>query len=325
MANFFEGTEKLLEIWFTKSEEKCTEKNDLRNIPRECLDLILDLVNCKILSTTQTRDLDSYVLSESSLFINKERFLLKTCGTTTLLEAVQPIIEAAYKFCGFDAIDDVFYSRKKFMRPELQKAPHNTFEKEVEYLQELFHGGDAYALGRLNGACWYFYTLTKPTSISKPDQTLEIIMTKLDPKIMEIFTKNVCKTSEECTQKSGIDKIFPNAILDAFLFDPCGYSVNAILPKGYYFTIHITPEPECSYVSFETNAESADYPDLIKRVLEIFKPGQFIFTFFANESSVGKDFNMKTYNLKNFVYDTYQETKVKNYDATYAHYQMKSK
>ena len=31
-------------------------------------------------------------------------------------------------------------------------------------------------------------------------------------------------------QKSGIDKIFPNAILDGYLFDPCGYSVNAILP-----------------------------------------------------------------------------------------------
>lgn len=321
--DFFEGTEKLLEIWFTKSNSKCTNENDLRNIPRDCLDFILDLVNCKILSSTSTRDLDSYVLSESSLFINKQRLLLKTCGTTTLLESVQPIVEAAFKFCGFDAIQDVFYSRKKFMRPELQKSPHSSFEEEIEYLQEFFGGGAAYALGRLNSECWYLYTLNKPMSISEPDQTLEIIMTKLDPEVMKIFTKNVCSTADEATKKSKIDTIFPNAILDAFLFDPCGYSVNAILPKGHYFTIHITPEPSCSYVSFETNAESSDYPDLIKRVLNIFKPGQFIFTFFANEKSVGIDFGNKQHNFSDFLYDTYQETKVKNYNVTYAHYTKK--
>lgn len=323
MADFFEGTEKLLEIWFTKSNNTCTDKNDLRSIPREAIDMILDLVNCKILSSTSSRDLDSYVLSESSLFVNKHRLLLKTCGTTTLLESVRPIIEAAYKFCGFDAIEDVFYSRKKFMRPDLQKSPHNSFEEEIEYLQEIFNGGDAYALGRLNSECWYLYTLNKPMSITEADQTLEMIMTNLDPKVMEIFTKDVCSTSEECTEKSGIDKIFPTAILDAFLFDPCGYSVNAILPKGQYFTIHITPEPDCSYVSFETNAESSDYPGLMKRVLDIFQPGEFMFTFFANEASVGNGFGKKTHSFKDFVYDTYQETKVKNYSVTYGHYMKK--
>ena len=100
---------------------------------------------------------------------------------------------------------------------------------------------------------------------------------------MKIFTKEFSSSAEDATKKSKIDTIFPNAILDAYLFDPCGYSVNAILPKGHYFTIHITPEPGCSYVSFETNAPDSDYPSLIKRVLNIFKPGQFILTFFANE------------------------------------------
>jgi len=71
--DFFEGTEKLLEIWFTKSTGKMTLENDLRIIPRDVLDYILELVNCKILSTSKTRDLDSYGLSESSLFINKRR------------------------------------------------------------------------------------------------------------------------------------------------------------------------------------------------------------------------------------------------------------
>ena len=86
------------------------------------------------------------------------------------------------------------------MRPDLQKSPHNSFEEEIEYLQEIFNGGDAYALGRLNSECWYLYTLNKPMSITEADQTLEMIMTNLDPKVMDIFTKDVCSTSEECTE-----------------------------------------------------------------------------------------------------------------------------
>jgi len=321
---FFEGTEKLLEIWFTNTDtEYTTVGNDLRNIPRECLDYILSLVNCKILSFTRTKELDSYVLSESSLFINKTRLLIKTCGTTTLLYSVQPFIEAAFKFSGFDAIQDVFYSRKRFMKPELQKSPHNSFEDEIVYLQELFGGGSAYALGRINSDCWYLYTLNKPVSINEADQTLEIIMTKLDPEVMKIFTREVSSSAKEATKKSKIDKIFPNALLDEYLFDPCGYSVNAILPKGYYFNIHITPESEYSYVSFETNAPDNDYPDLIRKVIDLFKPGQFIVTFFANENSVGRDFSKKPYNFTGFSYDTYQETKVKNYNVTYSHYTKK--
>jgi S-adenosylmethionine decarboxylase len=100
---------------------------------------------------------------------------------------------------------------------------------------------------------------------------------------MRLFTREVSGSGEECTHRSGIDTLFPNALLDAFLFEPCGYSVNAILPRGHYFTVHITPEEHCSYVSFETNAEMADYPDLIRRVLAIFRPQQFIFTFMANK------------------------------------------
>jgi S-adenosylmethionine decarboxylase len=102
---FFEGTEKLLEIWFSKSNEKYSDKNDLRKIPRSDLESVLDLVNCKILSSTHNKDIDAYVLSESSCFITKKRFLLKTCGTTTLLYAVKPIIQLAQIYCGFDTID----------------------------------------------------------------------------------------------------------------------------------------------------------------------------------------------------------------------------
>lgn len=36
---------------------------------------------------------------------------------------------------------DVFYSRKNFKRPELQKNPHRCFEKEVSFLDSFFANG----------------------------------------------------------------------------------------------------------------------------------------------------------------------------------------
>lgn len=48
-------------------------------------------------------------------------------------------------------------------------------------------------------------------------------------------------------------------------------------------TIHITPEPEFSYVSFESNVAAANYSDLIARVIKTFQPGKFVVTVFANK------------------------------------------
>lgn len=51
-------------------------------------------------------------------------------------------------------------------------------------------------------------------------------------------------------------------------------------------TIHITPEQEFSYVSFETNVAASDYGDLITRVIETFQPGKFVVTILANKVSL---------------------------------------
>ncbi|KAF9429965.1 spermidine resistance protein [Podila epigama] len=89
------------------------------------------------------------------------------------------------------------------------------------------------------------------------DQTVEILMTNLNPEAMKRFYQrpdDVPGTvgGVRVDQDTGLAGLFPQAQLDSYLFTPCGYSANA-LQDGNYYTIHVTPEPVCSYASFETN------------------------------------------------------------------------
>ena len=59
-------------------------------------------------------------------------------------------------------------------------------------------------------------------------------------------------------------------------------------------TIHITPEPDFSYVSFESNIPLTSYLGVIQRVLETFLPGKFILTIFANRVSKNLCTKVKT-------------------------------
>lgn len=230
--------------------------------------------------------IDSYVLSESSMFVSKERFIIKTCGNTMLLRCLEPLIYLAKQIAGFDEVLDVFYSRKNFLRPELQESPHNELTSETELLDSYFEEGAAYCMGRMNADHWFFYTLNPlipGDGVTTPDQTLEVIMQNLSPDVMKIFNREVCANVKEATMKSGIDKLIPGAIIDDVLFNPCGYSMNGYIKGGYYMTIHITPEQGFSYVSFETNYPQSSYIELIGRVVKTFQPGTFLITVLANQ------------------------------------------
>lgn len=74
------------------------------------------------------------------MFVSQRRFILKTCGTTTPLECLQPLLLLVNQYAGFDEVEDVFYSRKNFKRPELQHTPHRNFEQEVALLDTFFKG-----------------------------------------------------------------------------------------------------------------------------------------------------------------------------------------
>ncbi|XP_011402818.1 PREDICTED: S-adenosylmethionine decarboxylase proenzyme-like [Amphimedon queenslandica] len=284
-VGFFEGTEKLLEVWFDIPSPE-SESRGLRDIPMSFWQVLLDLAKCHVLSKCNNEKLDAYVLSESSMFISRNRFILKTCGTTSLLSTVKPLLKTVKKFYPRSEVKDFFYSHSPFMKPDLQLHPHHSFNDESTYLDTIFPDGAAYVLGRINGKCWYLYLVESiENPLQDPDQTLEILMTEFDSELIGRFSKLSYESAEDLNKSTGLNDLIPGATIDSYIFEPCGFSLNAIVKEDMYFTIHVTPQEECAYVSFETNVVGECYKSLINKVLDIFKPGSFTLTLFANKAA----------------------------------------
>ena len=70
-TNAFEGPEKLLEVWFSSSATDLPGQAGplgLKAVSSETWKEMLDLVNCKVLSTIESEHVDAYLLSESSMY-----------------------------------------------------------------------------------------------------------------------------------------------------------------------------------------------------------------------------------------------------------------
>ncbi|CAN8096190.1 unnamed protein product [Discula destructiva] len=313
----------------------------------------------------------------------------------------------------------VFYSRKNFLFPDKQHGPHRNWADEYKFLDKLFDHGSAYLVGKMNGDHWYLYITTPssqftpprtpdsgkstngpsrptakiPTGLmaafpqikagrDTPDETLEILMTDLDPEnakqfylthasavargvplqasearqdaadnlgdIAEVHATATDKSSSgdddetfdvfdngaPATPMTDIEQLtteghalgtvvsdtcglsavyppskYPDARIDAYLFSPCGFSANAVIPAPaqecedgaaakaggsggatHYFTVHVTPEPNCSFASFETNVPGGqngrETGEVIEHVVGIFKPGRFIVTLFEAKDAL---------------------------------------
>ncbi|TVY53313.1 S-adenosylmethionine decarboxylase proenzyme [Lachnellula cervina] len=426
-SNAFEGPEKLLEVWFAPSPDTLpvgTKKDGLKVVSGETWRDMLDMVNCKVLSVVESDHVDAYLLSESSMFVFPHKLILKTCGTTTLLLGLRRMLRIAAVDAGFPCHNSeslmevkaaatpyrVFYSRKNFLFPDKQHGPHKSWKSEVQFLDDMFTGGSAYMVGKMNGDHWYLYLTTPNSGLTPPrtpdnekvptetkllklppstayavgqgtmgndDETLEVLMTDLEPENakqfylehasavaegkyasrahearkeaanslgelsgndmtasnlsgttagstdegFDIFSNTSSDNNGDLTPDSfpeelsteghalgtvvseacGLSEVYsttryPDARVDAYLFTPCGFSANGVIPAPdqagsatHYFTVHVTPEPQCSYASFETNVpgrqSGRDTVEVIKDVVNIFKPGRFSVTLFEAKAS----------------------------------------
>jgi S-adenosylmethionine decarboxylase len=423
----------LLEVWFAPAPNTLpasAKKDGLKAVSAETWKGMLDLVNCKVLSVVESEQVDAYLLSESSMFVFPHKLILKTCGTTTLLLGLRRMLRIAAVDAGFPShtncsLEDiktaatpyrVFYSRKNFLFPDKQHGPHRSWKQEVKYLDDMFTGGSAYMVGKMNGDHWYLYLTTPNTTLTPPrtpesekattetkilkiptgtpfclgqgalgndDETLEILMTDLEPEnakkfylehasavaedryfkraqearreaanslgdlskssmtnlslsgttasstsvqddTFDVFSNTSSDKNGDFTpdddigypeelsteghalgtvvsEACGLSEVYPtnrypDARVDAYLFTPCGFSANGVIPAPdqvgtatHYFTVHVTPEPQCSYASFETNVpgrqSGRETVDVIEHVVNIFNPGRFSVTLFEAKAN----------------------------------------
>ncbi|KAL7542808.1 hypothetical protein ACHAXR_012115 [Thalassiosira sp. AJA248-18] len=281
-------------------------RTGLRTLSRPDLDRICMRARCTILSCVKNRYLDAYVLSESSLFVYPYMIVLKTCGTTTLLRCVATLIELGRKI-GLE-IDWLGYNRKNFSFPGDQMFPHGSFHQEMEYLYSHRNlcerlNGNGYTLGPVTSDHWFVFVADHTKRYAEDndtDRVLNIMMFDIDEDVAQKFyydqyearigpdeteadaTKRI---SMDQTKSAGIDALVPGATIDPRAFEPCGYSMNAILFHSYS-TMHITPEEGSSYASFETNQKLKNYTPLISNVVRAFRPKRFVMTLMADEGGL---------------------------------------
>jgi len=272
----FEGPEKRLEIDF---KHNVSSLLGLRALSADKWQEMLNYAKCIIISHAQNEYFDAYVLSESSLFVYPFKIMIKTCGTTTLLNCIPKLLEFAGSL---DLqVEFVMFSRKNYLFPSKQKGPHCVWDSEVKYLDSIFDG-TAYTIGPSSSDRWFLYLAdySDNTRIVMPEKTLEIMMHKLDTDVAAQFYRK----EETCDKDKfpGVADFLPESETDEFNFSPCGYSMNGLKKEAYY-TIHVTPETHCSYASFETNISLPSYSSLINHVVSFFKPGKMTIMFFAEK------------------------------------------
>jgi len=212
--------------------------------------------------------------------------MIKTCGTTTLLKIIPKLLEYA-KHCQLQ-VEYVMYSRKNFLFPEKQVYPHIDWRFEIEYLDRHFDG-QSYILGPITKDHWYLYVAdySEPCDAASKEVTLEIMMHKLDRMAAaQFYRKEGCGDRDKFP---GVADLIQDEDTDEFNFTPCGYSMNGLANNKVYSTIHVTPEPHCSYASFETNLPVGSYKNLIMRVFDIFKPGTVTLTLFRENTNTDHD------------------------------------
>jgi S-adenosylmethionine decarboxylase len=250
----FEGSEKKFE---------CTTKNSqLRNFDQSFFEALVVKANASILKKLSTATCDAYLLSESSLFVWDNRILMITCGNTTLKDSLLFLVNKI----GEAEIASLIYQRKNEHFSSLQQTD---FEQDVEEINNYLKG-TILKLGQDNGHHNLIYSLQKPVHEIENDTTFEIFCYDIVKDASEFLTKeNLLNSDIRSFLK--LENILKGFEISDFVFEPCGYSMNAIRNQEYC-TIHVTPQKEFSYVSFESNMNVAKNI-IVNHLVRILSPG----------------------------------------------------
>lgn len=265
----FEGPEKKLELIFLSPQPGLRRNSDDR------WRKMVNASGADIINKISTEKLDGYLLSESSLFVWEDRVVMITCGKTTPVMAIPDLL----KFVDRSEIGFICYKRKNLFYPHHQPTD---FEDDRARLLEFFPG-DITRLGSADDDHLHVFYYSNGNEALSPDNTLQVMMHDLKPSVGSLFYYDKSDSTACSDELYRLCSLYPMMQLDSHFFYPQGYSINGISGANY-FTVHITPQVEASYASFETNVVEADYSRVINEVVDIFKPERFSIILTANKS-----------------------------------------
>ena len=283
----FEGSEKKVEVIFSPMREP------LRNLSDSFWKKLCDKAQARIVSRFSNSFCDSYILSESSLFVWDHRLLMLTCGRSSLVKTILALLKSFKE----SDIDLLFYQRKNEFFPYTQNS---SFMDDFSKIKKKING-KAYCFGTPDEHHFYlFHSAGNILPSKRPDRTIEVLMYDLDDHIKELFFK--ASSASEIKNRLGLDQIFKNAEVDDYIFKPVGYSLNGLIGENQYYTIHVTPQEPGFYVSFETNIIEQSVNEITEKVLSLFKPFSFdVIVFSSNEN---ENFKYKTDSFTQSAYFT---------------------
>jgi len=260
---FYEGSEKRLEITSTLNLLKFTD---------DFWEEMVKKAGAYIISKIENNNLKAFLLSESSLFVWKDRVLLITCGETHLLQA------ALYfqKEVSRDEITSLLFQRHQATYPERQKS---NFQQDKLLLQAQLKGSCRYWSENYCGSLFLFGDNQQPFATKNI-----LMMHGLTGRFFEALQKGKVKKKDVAYQLQ-LNKYFNHFTLDQHCFDPQGYSLNAISGQ-YYFTLHITPEVLSSYLSFESNLPAHMITDFHNHLIRLFKAQRNYLMSFSSEKQM---------------------------------------
>lgn len=280
---FFEGPEKKLELHVAPGGP------DLRALGRPFWADIVARSQAQILSSIHTDACDAYLLSESSLFVHREQVTMITCGRTRLIDAIEAILDRV----GDDAVAFLTYERKNEHFPEAQAT---TFIDDARRLRDRV-GGQAWRLGSPDTHRVDLFHTDRPFDPPPDDVTIEILMHGIGDGVVHAEARRLIDGFE----------------VDDFHFEPEGYSLNALHGRDF-FTVHVTPQVHCPYVSFETNWHPGpDATPLVQRVVELYQPASFDVVMFGAGGLPRLD-------LGAFGLRERMAHRIGGYDVSFAHY-----
>lgn len=274
----FEGPEKTVTLCFRSSKMVVAS---LRLIPQESWSEVLKHARCQILSCVQsgpaeliphpnkkdkkmcTGKITGYLLSESSLFLSDNTLTLKTCGRTTPLLALEPILDMVVptwrdkhpsKYLKYTS-----FTRLGYRFPEDQPEQHASWSHEVDYLDKYFIG-ESVVLGSLATATYHAYVANYlPKGYVLDATSTQVALGDLHPEQSmchfveaRAIDKTPLKSAWQEMHGSEPRSIVAEHQIDECFFDPIGYSANAVFDRRFT-TVHATPQPCSSYVSVETS------------------------------------------------------------------------